>query len=71
MSKCCDFYLGEYHGFYLKSDTLLLADIFELSVSGLAWQAASKETDTQLELLRNIDMLLMVEKVIRGDMSLY
>ena len=74
---------GEYHDLYLKSDTLLLADIFEnfrkmyliiyeldlvkfLSVPGLAWQAALKKTEVKLELLTDIDMLLMVEKGIRG-----
>ena len=61
---------------YVQSDTLLLADVFEnfrnmyltiyqldpakfLSAPGLAWQAA-------LDLLTDIDMLLMVEKGIRG-----
>ena len=68
---------------YLKSDTLLLADVFEnfskmclniyqldsaksLSAPGLAWQAALKKTAVKLELLTDIDMLLMVEKGIRG-----
>ena len=32
----------------------------------LAWQAALKKTEVKLELLTNIDMLLMVEKDIRG-----
>ena len=75
--------LGEYHDLYLKSDTLLLADVFEnfskmclniyqldpakfLSAPGLAWQAALKKTVVKLELLTDIDMLLMVEKGIRG-----
>ena len=75
--------LGEYHDLYLKSDTLLLADVFEnfskmclniyqldsaksLSAPGLAWQAALKKTAVKLELLTDIDMLLMVEKGIRG-----
>ena len=31
-----------------------------------AWQAALKKTEVRLELLTDIDMLLMVEKVIRG-----
>ena len=68
---------------YLRSDTLLLADVFEnirkicleiykldpakfLSAPGLAWQAALKKIEAELELLTDIDMLLMVEKVIRG-----
>ena len=68
---------------YLKSDTLLLAVVFEnfkklclkiyhldpakfLSAPGLAWPAALKKTEVKLELLTDIDMLLMVEKGIRG-----
>ena len=83
---CKDFeikHLGEYHDLYLKSDTLLSADICGnfrkmclkiyhldsvkfLSAPGLAWQAALKKTEVKLELLTDIDMLLMVEKGIRG-----
>ena len=37
---------------------------------GLAWDAASKITDVKLELLSDIDMLLMVEKGIRGGVSM-
>ena len=37
-----------------------------LSGPGLAWQAALKKTKTNLDILTDIDMLLMVEKVIRG-----
>ena len=37
-----------------------------LSASGLAWQACLKKTDEKLELLTDVDMLLMVEKGIRG-----
>ena len=76
--------LGEYHGVYLKSDTLHLADVFEsftkmclkiyhldhvklLSAPGLSWQAALRKTEEKLELLTKIDILLMVEKGIRGD----
>ena len=36
---------------------------------GLAWQAALKKTKVKLDLLTNIDMLLMVEKGIRGGIS--
>ena len=73
----------EYHDFYVQSDILLLADVFEnhrnvyleiyifdpakfLSAPELAWQAALKKAKAKLALLTDIDMLLMVEKGIRG-----
>ena len=37
-----------------------------LSIQGLAWEAALKKTKVKLDLLTNMDMLLMVEKCIRG-----
>ena len=37
-----------------------------LSAFGLAWQACSKKTELELELLTKNDMLLMVEKGTRG-----
>ena len=75
--------LGDYHDLYVKSDTLLLADVFEnfrnmcikvyeldppdfVLLPGLAWQAFLKKTNIELELLTDYDMLLMVEKGIRG-----
>ena len=75
--------LGNYHDLYAKSDTLLLADVFEnfrdmcikeykldpahfVSLPGLAWQACLKKTNIESELLTDYDMLLMVEKGIRG-----
>ena len=71
--------LGEYHDLYLKSDVLLLADVFEkfkkmclqiyeldpakfISASGLAWQAALKKTGVELDLLKDVNLLLRVEK---------
>ena len=37
-----------------------------LSAPGLPWQACLKKTELELELIRDPDMLLMVEKGIRG-----
>ena len=37
-----------------------------LPAPGLAWQAALKKTKVKLDLLADIDMLLMVERGIRG-----
>ena len=37
-----------------------------MSAPGLAWQACLKKTEVELELVTNTDMLLMVEKGIRG-----
>ena len=41
-----------------------------LSTPGLAWQAALKRTKIKLDLLTDIDMLLMIEKDIRGGTCL-
>ena len=47
-------------------------DIYELdpayfvSAPGLAWQACFKKTGVKLELLTDYDMILMIEKIIRG-----
>ena len=40
-----------------------------LNAQGLIWQAALKNTKVILELLTNIDVLLMVEKGIKGGLS--
>ena len=57
--------LGDYHDFYVQSDTLLLSDVFEnfsalkymnsipthfLSAPGLAWQSCLRKTNVKLEL---------------------
>ena len=38
-----------------------------VSAPRLAWQAALKKTKAKLDLLTDLDMLLMVEKCIRGE----
>ena len=43
-----------------------LDPVYFVSAPGLAWQAYLKKTGVKLELLTNYDMLLMVEKGIRG-----
>ena len=75
--------IGDYHDLYVKSDTLLLADVYEnfrnmcldiygldpvyfVSAPGLAWQACLKQTEVKLELLTDYDVILMIEKGIRG-----
>ena len=40
-----------------------------LSAPGLEWRACSKKTEVKLELLIYVDMLVMVEKGIRGGIS--
>ena len=75
--------LGENHDLYVKSYTLLLANVFEnfrnicidvneldpfpfVFAPGLGWQACFKKTEIELDLLTDNDMLLMIEKGIRG-----
>ena len=43
-----------------------LDPVYFLSAPGLAWQAYLKKRDVKLELITDVDMLLMVEKGIRG-----
>ena len=76
-------HLGEYHDLYVKSDTLLLADILKnfinmcldiyeldpvsfVSAPGLAWQSCLNKTKVKLVLITGYDMILMIEKGIRG-----
>jgi hypothetical protein len=37
---------------------------------GLSWEAMFKHTKIQLQLLEDIDMNLMIEKVLRGGISM-
>jgi len=78
--------LGEYSDLYLKTDILLLAEVFEefrlschktygldpahyYTIPGYTWDAMLKYTKRSLELLTDIDMLLFVERGIRGGLS--
>ena len=78
--------LRDYHDLYLKSDVLLLSDVFEnfrktclkhykldpahyYTSAGLAWDACLKETGQELQLLHDYDMLMMIEKGIRGGIT--
>ena len=43
-----------------------LDPIYFVSAPRLAWQACLKNTEVKLELIRDYDMMLMIEKGIRG-----
>ena len=49
--------------------TYRLDPAYFLSLPGLAWQACLKKSGIKLDLITDIDMLLMIEKGIRGGMS--
>ena len=78
--------LGEYHNLYLRTDIILLANVFKsfrrvcldnygldpahfYTAPGLAWKACLKKTGIRLDLLLDLDMLLMVERGIRGGIT--
>ncbi|XP_031777338.1 uncharacterized protein LOC116415884 [Nasonia vitripennis] len=78
--------LGEYSDLYMKTDVLLLADVFEnfrdqsmnvynldpahyYTTPGFSWDAMLKHTGVQLKLLTDIDMVLFIERGIRGGLS--
>ena len=66
-------HLGDCHSLYLKTDVLLLSNVFETfrttclehyefyTSPGLAWLACLKKTGVKLDLLTDPDMLLMFE----------
>ena len=57
--------LEEYHDLYVQGDTLLLADVFE-NFRNMCIKVCLKKTGVKLELITDVDMLLMIEKGIRG-----
>ncbi|CAB0035884.1 unnamed protein product [Trichogramma brassicae] len=78
--------LEEYSNIYLKTDVLLLVEVFEnfrktcheayeldpahyYTLPGYSWDSMLLYTQVQLELLTDIDMLLFIEKGIRGGVS--
>lgn len=78
--------MTDYSNLYLKTDVLLLADVFEefrnisiktygldsahaYSLPGYAWQCMLYITGQTFQLLTELDMILFVEKGIRGGLS--
>lgn len=47
-----------------------LEPVHYYSLPGLSWDAALKHSGVELELITDIDMYLMVEKGIRGGVSM-
>ena len=55
----------KFRNMYLKIYELDPAEYY--SVPGLAWQTVFKKTKVKSDLLTDIDILLMVGKIIRGE----
>ena len=51
---------------YLCLNTYELDPVYFLSLPGLAWQTCLKHSGIKLELITDVDMLLMIQKGIRG-----
>lgn len=78
--------LGGYSDLYMKTDILLLTDVFEnfreicyenyeldplhyYTAPGLSFDAMLKHTKVNIELLTDVDMLLFIERGVRGGIS--
>ena len=70
MVECHDLYVPRFE--VLENFQNMCLEIYELDLTyflsalGLAWQVTLEKTKVKLDLLTDIDMLLMVEKGIRG-----
>lgn len=79
--------LGEYTDLYLKSDVLLLTDIFEsfrrtckknykldpafyVTAPSLSWDAMLLKTGVKLELIKDLEIIRMIQRGIRGGVCL-
>ena len=68
----------EYHDLYLKSDAMLLSDVFEnfsqrrdlIIIIYLLFSTAMYRTEINLQWLNDIDMIHMIQKDIRGGVSI-
>ena len=78
--------LGEYADVYMRSDILILADVFEnfrstcmeaysldpahyYTTPGLSFDAMLKRTKVELELITDVNILLFIQRGIRGEVS--